>query len=248
MDIAERTLQLKEDFDNVYEAGKKSQYDEFWDAYQNNGKRTDYKYGFAYVGWKKENFKPKYDIKPKGANGAYMFSNGGDSSKFDLDKALKEQGVVLDLSGLTSSTNEFYMSRFTKLPTLDFSGCASMSNTFDYCLCAEINLILSESGETTFSSVFRRASSLTTVIIESGVIGKSISFSDSTNLSKTSIKNIAEHLKDYAGGGKEFSCTLTLPSGAFAVLEAEGSTAEYNGLPCTWAELIDNKKWNLTLS
>ena len=232
----------------VYEAGKKSEYDAFWDAYQNNGKRTDYRYGFAYTGWKKENFKPKYDIKPKGANGAYMFSSGAEASKFDLAKALEEQGVVLDLSELTSSTNEFYMTRFTKLPVLNFSGCASMANTFDYFIGTEIKLILSESGETTFSSVFRRCSSLTTFAIESGVIGRSISFSDCTKLNATSIKNIVEHLKDYAGTDKEFSYTLTIPSGAFASLEAEGTTAEYNGVACTWAEYIDNKKWNLTLA
>lgn len=248
MDIAEKTLQLKQDFDEVYEAGKKAEYDAFWDAYQSNGNRTDYKYAFAYQGWKKGNFKPKYDIKPTGANGAYMFSNGADSSKYDLANALEEQGVVLDFSGLTSSANEFYLSRFTNLPILDFSGCTSMANTFDYYIGTEIKLILSESGETTFSSVVRRCSSLTTFAVESGVIGRSISFSDSTKLSVASIKNIAEHLKDYSGTDKEYAYTLTLDSGAFAVVEAEGATAEYNGVACTWSEYIDNKKWNLTLA
>jgi hypothetical protein len=38
---------------------------------------------------------------------------------------------------------------------------------------------------------------------------------------------------------------VTFKTSAFNVLESEGSTAEYNGEACTWAELIDNKKWNL---
>ena len=245
MDIAERTLQLKTDFDNVYEAGKKSQYDAFWDVYQENGNRIDYQYAFAYKGWKKDAFKPRYDIRPTGSGGAYMFSNGGTSSNYDLAKALEEQSVVLDLSKLTSSTCEFYLSRFTNLPILDFSGCTSMAGTFDYYQGYVIRLILSDEGTTTFTNVFRRCYNLTTVIIESGVIGRSISFSDSP-LIVASLKNIISHLKDYAEDtANHYKNTVTFKTSAFNVLESEGATAEYNGVACTWAELIDNKKWNL---
>jgi hypothetical protein len=225
----------------VYEAGKKAEYDDFWDAYQNNGNRTDYRYAFAYFGWKKENFKPKYDIRPTGANGEYMFSNGGELSKYDLAKALEEQGVVLDLSGLTTSSREFYMSRFTKLPTLDFSGCTSMANTFDYYIGTSIKLILSESGNTTFSSVFRRGSSLTTVTIESGVIGRSISFSDSP-LNVESMKNIISHLKDYSGTDSEFTYKVTFSSACKTALEADGNTSP-NGN--TWNEYVTDLCWKI---
>lgn len=34
-----------------YESGKKSQYDAFWDAYQNYGKRNQYVCAFSYGGW-----------------------------------------------------------------------------------------------------------------------------------------------------------------------------------------------------
>ena len=41
-------------FDKGFEDGKKSQYDEFWNALQRNGTRTLYNYGFC--GWAKEAF------------------------------------------------------------------------------------------------------------------------------------------------------------------------------------------------
>ena len=35
--------------DDVYAAGKKAEYDAFWDVCQNNGERNDYQYAFANV-------------------------------------------------------------------------------------------------------------------------------------------------------------------------------------------------------
>ena len=58
------------------------------------------------------------------------------------------------------------------------------------------------------------------------------------------MKNIITCLKDYTGSS-EYTYTVTFKTSAFNVLESEGATAEYNGIACTWAELIDNKKWNL---
>ena len=38
MSIAEKLTAIAENVPKVYEAGQKSEYDRFWDAYQNNGK------------------------------------------------------------------------------------------------------------------------------------------------------------------------------------------------------------------
>ena len=40
MSIAEKLTTVAENVPKVYEAGKKAEYDAFWDKYQNNGKRT----------------------------------------------------------------------------------------------------------------------------------------------------------------------------------------------------------------
>ncbi len=42
--------------------GKQAEYDAFWDAYQENGNRADYKYAFAY-GWNDDSYNPKYPIQ-----------------------------------------------------------------------------------------------------------------------------------------------------------------------------------------
>ena len=51
--------------------GMQTEYDRFWDAYQNYGNRTNYYVAF-YSGergmWNNDNFKPKYPIKPTNAN------------------------------------------------------------------------------------------------------------------------------------------------------------------------------------
>jgi hypothetical protein len=77
MNIAEKTLQLKQDFDDVYEAGKKAELDRFWDAYQENGNKTDYGYAFSGTGWTDETYKTiKYEIgSPKAFAGLYRYNN-----------------------------------------------------------------------------------------------------------------------------------------------------------------------------
>ena len=62
MNITEKLLRQKQDFDDVYEAGKKAEYDEFWDGIQDYGNRTDYTQGFK--NWKGvEAITPKYPIR-----------------------------------------------------------------------------------------------------------------------------------------------------------------------------------------
>lgn len=231
--------ELASGVNEVFEAGKKSEYDAFWDAFQNYGKRTDYKYAFSYNSWYKNIFKPKYDIRPTGSGGEYLFANSGSISKFDLEEVLEQQGVTLDLSGLTSSACEFYMSRFTNLPTLDFSGCASMNRTFDYWLGTKLRLILSDSGETVFATIFRRCSQLANVVIERGTIGKTFNCADAP-LSPESMKCIITHLKDYSGTDEEFTYKITFSSACLTALEAEGTTSPSGN---TWTEYIEELGW-----
>lgn len=233
---------MAENVPKVYEAGKKAENKRFWDAFQKNGTRTDYDYAFYGKSWNADTFYPTHDIRP--TKSTYMFNNFG-SPYISMASRLKECGVVLDFSQITTSNREFYLAKMFDLPVLDFSNCTTMTSTFDYCNFKEIKLKISESGNTVFSSTFNRCSDLKTFEIVSGVIGKSISFSSSP-LNVASMKNIISHLKDYAEDtANHYKHTVTFKSSAFNVLEDEGATAEYNGVACTWAELIDNKKWNL---
>jgi hypothetical protein len=61
MSIADKLLRAKEDYDRVFEAGKKAEWDAFWDAYQDYGNRVQYPNAF-YM-WDDTYFKPKYPIR-----------------------------------------------------------------------------------------------------------------------------------------------------------------------------------------
>lgn len=58
MSIADKALLLKKDFDDVYEAGRKS----FMEDYQQGGARRNYNVGFGGIGWNDDTYNPLYDI------------------------------------------------------------------------------------------------------------------------------------------------------------------------------------------
>lgn len=248
MDIAERTLQLKTDIDGVHDAGKKAEYDEFWDIYQRNGELEDYRYAFAGFGWNKEKFKPKYDIRPTRCDNMFAMHHSGIEA-YDLAEHLETLGIVLDFSQLeTLSTGRvFYYANVSRIPEINmqkldftefFSGCKA--ETIDKIIC-------STTKAQTFGSAFTSCSNLKNIRFE-GVIQRSISFSPCP-LTAESLKSIITCLKDFSDkSANHYKYTLTVKSSAFSALEAEGTTAEYNGEACTWEELVDNKKWNLTLA
>ena len=55
-------------YDEGYTDGKQAQYDEFWDGYQQKGKRSHYNNAFFGVGWTVKTYKPKYPIVVKYGN------------------------------------------------------------------------------------------------------------------------------------------------------------------------------------
>lgn len=68
--IADKLTAIAENEQRVYDSGiekgfgqgKQSEYDRFWDAYQQNGNRDHYVGAFTFVGWTDEVYNPKYPI------------------------------------------------------------------------------------------------------------------------------------------------------------------------------------------
>lgn len=248
MDIAERTLQLRTDIDEVYEAGKKAEHSDFWDAFQSNGNRTNYYRAFANhssvataLGWNSITFRPKYDLKPSSAAQGFMSLDIG-----DLDAHLKNCGVVFDSSECSNFSQAFQGASITVFPTLHLKDKVNAGTMFNSCgsLTTIRKIIFEINTDASLSSAFNGCSKLANIEVVEGTLPISINFSSSP-LSVQSLKNIISCLKDYSGTDSEYTYTVTFKSSAFSALEAEGATAEYNGAACTWAELIDNKKWNL---
>lgn len=211
MNIAEKTLQLKQDFDDVYEAGKKAESDVFWDIIQDYGNRTNYDYAFAGIGWIEETFKPKHDIVPLTANGMFQANrmlNG------DMDELIKKQGIIFDTSKCTSFMN-FANSAvgITKFPPLDFTSVTTEmgnTNTFSYCNnLVELEIIINNT--TPFSNAtFNRCGELQKLIINGTIGQKNFNVQWSTKLTHDSLVGIMMMLADKTGdtSGTEWVVTV----------------------------------------
>lgn len=141
-----------------------------------------------------------------------------------------------------SNTNMYYDAKITNTKvSLDASG-TKLNYTFRE---SKIETIpeLKVTTETDINNAFTSANSLKNITIV-GTLSKNVKI-NACPLTANSIKNIISALCDYSGTENEYVYTVTFKTSAFETVESEGTTATYNGTACTWAELIDNKKWNL---
>ena len=209
--------------DEVYEAGKKSQYDEFWDNFQDYGKRTIYVRTFGY-NWNDVNFKPKYDMIVTGSL-QYAFAY---SDITDIAARLEECNVKFDTTKATSFSEMIIVSKVTRLPELNTYGVTGFARAFVGANLVTIDkLILKEDGSQTFNNTFQGDSKLENIEIE-GKIGNDISFSNSSKLTYESLMSIISALKDYSG--TTTTRTLTLHATAKAKLsESDMAIARQKG-------------------
>ena len=159
---------MAEAIPEVYDAGKQSEYDSFWDIFQQNGKRTNYNRAFfsetmAQRGWNDENYNPKYDIVT--TSGAQTFWCA----------------LITD----------------TKVPITLKDGC-NANTMFGSCtkLVAIPKLIL-EGTVSSWANAFIACNSLEEIEFE-GVIDNNIDFLSCQKLVYKSLMNIIEHLKDFS--------------------------------------------------
>ena len=117
----------------VYEAGKKSEYDTFWDNYQQNGTLTNYNYAFSRKSWSDENYKPKYPFLIEYCGG--MFEGSG----------ITDTLLPIDFSAVKATVLSWTFASCSKLKTIrtltvkssntfsgTFNGCTALENiTFD---------------------------------------------------------------------------------------------------------------------
>lgn len=221
MSVTDKVLQLKQDFDDVYEAGKKAQYDEFWDNFQINGTRGYYHYGFAsHFGWNATNFKPKYDIVPTQAT--YIFYGFRQPS---LKPFVDDRGIKLDFSQCKGMTYAFMSSELTELGTIDVSSAGTaISGVFQACskLVTIEKLIMANTNK---NSMFTGCTNLENITIE-GVIGNNFVISDCTKLTHDSLMSIINHLENKTSG----TFTLSIGSTNLAKLsDAEKAIATQKG-------------------
>lgn len=224
------------DIPKVFDAGKQTQYDEFWDNYMSNvlgGGNVEHM--FSGPAWNSDTFYPKYNIVPKGGVGVFYKFSWWRTPYIDLAQRLEECGVALDTSECSGFGQMFSYAFVTRLPKISILKSNSLDRTFDgaQVLVSIDELELKADGTNTFSNTFRGCSGLRNIVI-TGVIGNNgFNVSPCTKLTRDSIlgkvateeqitngKNLVElngthyyggifgALKDYSDSGATYTLTL----------------------------------------
>lgn len=205
-------------YDKGVSDGKKSEYDEFWDAFQYNGERIDYTYAFQ--GWGAEYIRPKYKVIPKDGIVPQLSVSGQVARYYNmvcgcpfLKKIEKEyfdlSQYYNELSYNTQSTygNYYTFSNNPNLEEIEDVGMQPYSYYSTFAICPKLHTIeVIRSNENTWfsSTTFKYCLELQKIRID-GVIASDISFYQSPNLSKESIISIVTHLSDAQGATVTFS-------------------------------------------
>jgi hypothetical protein len=204
----------------VFEAGKKAEYDEVWDD-----SKAEYDYVCRFAGryWSDYTFKPKYDLKLQ-YNCQRCFTN---TRIVDLKKCIDDAGVTFSTKYMTTGQMLFYYSnQLTRVPTLDLSDCTASEYTtegiFQECrsLVTIEKLIISEGTKFKFSNSFLNCHNLENLVIEGTLGTTGLNLQWSTKLSKASITSIINCLSSTTSG---LSITLseTAVNNAFTTEEWE---------------------------
>lgn len=231
--------------DKVYDVGvtdgQKSEYDRFWDDYQDYGNRTDYIGAFMGVGWNAETFKPKYDIKPVKAE--YMFAQWQsiNYNNIDVAEALERAGKVLDTSNNTKFSYFLMYGSTSHMPVIDTRSATSLLNLSVNSSIKTIDkIILKDNGSQSVKTMFNSTHpALANVIIE-GVVGNDINLQTCPKLTVESLISFLKALKDFTGSTDEYTRTINLTAAQWTLLDNEGATAP-GGV--TWEDYVNNKKW-----
>ena len=197
--------------DAVFEAGKKSEYDAFWDAYQSNGTRKNYHSAFAGEGWKQAVFKPKYTIRPSEARNMFF-----QSPLTDLTLTHK-----LDFSEVTALSDFIARSSVTKVPEINLSKVSDSLYVFEnaFELVTVENLIFPTSPFTVnISGVFYRCNALENITITGTIQNTGCDLHWSTKLTIESVTSILTALSKNSSvaAGK----SITFPTAAQAKIQA----------------------------
>ncbi len=204
MSIAEKLTTVAENQQKVYDAGKKSEYDAFWDAYQNKGERRNYSHAFAGICWSTGVLKPKYPIRFKDTNvntrhACRMFEwHGRGTTNYKLDLSTLD----IDFSGCMSLVYTFANAKVDNL-TIDGSNLLSMDNAFYGSdggnTITTLNIKVTDKC-TSMNSAFAYCAPLTNLIFtEDSVIAANIALPQSNLLTTESIDSIINALQDRTG-------------------------------------------------
>lgn len=190
MTTSEKLSAIAENEQKVYDAGKKSQYDKFWDEYQQNGNRKSYNYAFSGAGWNDKTYNPKYPIAPV-----------GDVSFMYAYNKIKKIGDI-DMSKATGNLNQTFRqnAELTEIGEIILNNSITALSTTFYSNMELVTIKKIKFGTIkTFTNTFTSNPRLKNIILE-GTIAGNINFGNSKLLSKESIMSIINALSESTSG------------------------------------------------
>lgn len=196
MSIAEKLTTIAENQQKVYEAGQKSEYDRFWDTFQNYGGEANYYNAFTYNKFTDENFNPKYDLISVAGVSPFQLS-------FYNAKNITDTKVAM-----ISNTTNF---------SSTFGNCENLITIRRIVLNCDIEKA---------TAMFTNCKALKNITIEGdGKIACDISIVQSP-LTVNSMKSIISHLKNFKGTENELKYTVTFSSQCWTALEADSASPD----------------------
>ncbi len=138
------TADMANGVNEVYEKGKQSGLDEFWDMFQANGQKRCYAYAFSepvgalvnYISTWSKGFTPKYPIEYDSLNSAFAYFNKANSTPVDMVDFFSDNNIVFTpydaLTFGVTINGIFQQANVSRTPPLNFGG-ASAQSAFYYC-------------------------------------------------------------------------------------------------------------------
>ncbi len=235
MNTAEKLNQIAENVEKVHKAGKKAEYDAFWDAVLAGGARTKFDYAFRY--WGGDYIRPNRKIIATDINSLSM--------TFAANRSLKKvEANYFDFYNKQKGTSTANSAYYT------FQQCASLEEVEDIGIQAEYEYhytwwncsslhtiaVVRSDENTRWTNAFLGCASLVNLTIN-GIIGTNgFNVSSSPALSKTSIESIINALSTTTS-------SQTVSFSRTAITNAFGSVDN-----AEWAALVATKpNWTISL-
>ena len=114
-EIAGKAITIADNQQRVYDAGKKAEYDAFWDVYQSNGQPRNYSTRFTQ--WSDAIYKPKYPI--------IVYENGSCQSCFN-NATITD--TLVDITFNKNCDVQYFFANCTKLVTVRKIICDKTAN------------------------------------------------------------------------------------------------------------------------
>lgn len=187
--------------DEVFEAGERSEYNRFWDKYQNSGGYSPYRGKF--YGWSVADFTPKYDINCAGDCERMFCYFGNTDTPFDMFALLESRGVKLDTSKATNMSGVYNGCGAKSIDVIDLTGADRAGDLLRYAhnLVTVGEVKLSTTKKCAIGAGFQDAEKLENIKFTGTIFSQYLGFDNTEKLSHESLLSLLNALEDQSEKG-----------------------------------------------